>query len=84
MKKVGRYSVVALNRGRSSGLEVGNTLAISKKPPAVRDRQRGDWVDLPAERVGLLMVFRTFDKMSYALVLESSQPGNVGDLVSSP
>lgn len=84
VQKVGRYSVVALNRGRASGLEVGNTLAISKKPPAVRDRQRGDWVDLPAERVGLLMVFRTFDKMSYALVLESSQPGNVGDLVSSP
>lgn len=84
VKKVGRYSVVALNRGQAAGLAVGNTLAISKKPLAVRDRQRGDWVDLPAERIGLLMVFRTFEKMSYGLVLEVSQPTNVGALVSSP
>jgi len=39
---------------------------------------------LPEERYGLLMVFRTFDRVSYALVMDASRPVNVLDTVANP
>jgi hypothetical protein len=39
---------------------------------------------LPDERVGLLMVFRTFERVSYALVMEASQPITLLDTVNNP
>lgn len=39
---------------------------------------------LPDERIGLLMVFRTFDKVAYALVMQAAEPVNVLDLVQTP
>jgi hypothetical protein len=41
-------------------------------------------VKLPDERYGLLMVFRVFDKASYALVMKASRPVNVLDVVTNP
>lgn len=80
----GRNDVVALNRGESHGLAVGNVLAILKHGDVVRDTIERDKVRLPPERVGLLMVFRTFDKMSYALILKTDEPVGAGDIVQNP
>jgi len=41
-------------------------------------------VKLPDERNGLIFVFRVFDKMSYALVMRSTKPIYVGDVVVTP
>jgi hypothetical protein len=41
-------------------------------------------IKLPDERVGLLMVFRTFERVSYALVMQSSREINVSDVVTTP
>jgi len=41
-------------------------------------------IKLPAERYGLVFVFRVFDKVSYALVMNSTQPVNVLDVVRTP
>lgn len=41
-------------------------------------------IKLPDERVGLLMVFRVFERVSYALVMQASQPINKLDSVSTP
>lgn len=87
--QVGRNDVVAINRGAREGLETGNVLAISKSGKMVRDRFakhifRRRRVQLPAERAGLLMVFRIFDRMSYALVLNTQEGLKVGDGVSNP
>ena len=41
-------------------------------------------IKLPDERNGLLMVFRTFDRVSYALVLEVTEVIRVGDRLGSP
>lgn len=80
----GRLDVVAINTGARDGLEVGNVLAIHKLGETVRDPVEGDRVKLPDERAGLLMVFRTFDKMSYGLMLEADRPLAVGDRVMNP
>jgi len=39
---------------------------------------------LPDERYGLLMVFRTFDRASFALVMEASRPVAISDFVVNP
>ncbi len=41
-------------------------------------------IKLPDERNGLVFVFRVFEKMSYALVMRSSKPIYVGDVVQTP
>lgn len=84
LSQVGRMDVVAINRGEREGLEIGNVMAIYKEGGMIRDRVKGDVVKLPEEKAGLLMVFRTFEKMSFALVLEASRPLAVNDLIRRP
>ncbi len=84
VQQVGKYNVVMINRGDREGLKVGNVLAIYKKGEVVVDRVSGGKVSLPDERAGLLMVFRTFNKMSFALVLEADRPLTVGDSLQNP
>lgn len=81
---VGHLDVVALNRGEVDGMEIGDTLAIYKAGEVVRDRIAEDMVTLPPERAGLLMVFRTFEQMSFGLVMNATRPLQVGDLVREP
>nr|WP_255428108.1 LysM domain-containing protein [Ramlibacter cellulosilyticus] len=84
---VGQSSVVALSAGAAQGLDNGTVLAIQKTGPVIQDRSmQGDFarIKLPDERAGLLMVFRTFQNLSYALVLEVTQPVQVGDRVADP
>lgn len=82
--QVGKMNVVMINRGDREGLQIGNVLAIYKKGEVVRDRVKGGSVALPDERAGLLMVFRTFEKMSFGLVLEADRPLSVKDKIRNP
>jgi len=82
--QVGPYDVVVLNRGEREGLEVGNVLAIYKRGALARDRIANETIRLPSERAGLLMVFRTFEKLSYGLVLAAERPLSINDQVRNP
>lgn len=84
LTQVGKLSVVVLNRGEREGIKTGNVLAIYKRGGQVRDRIKGDMVTLPNERGGLLMVFRTFEKLSLGLVLEADRPLSTNDIVKNP
>jgi nucleoid-associated protein YgaU len=78
--------VVAINLGQRDGIEIGHVMAILKDGARVVDK--GDatlpLMKLPDERNGLLMVFRTFDRVSYALVLEITDGVRVGDHLTNP
>lgn len=76
--------VVTLDKGRLDGLTEGNVLAIYKTGEYARDRITGEQVKIPDERSGLLMVFRTYDKLSYALVLHASRSLSIMDKVRNP
>ena len=78
--------VVSINRGKADGLEVGHVLAIQKDGESFVDRTdpAKPTVKLPDERNGLLMVFRTFDKVSYALVLQITDNVRSGDRLINP
>ncbi len=95
---IGQYQLVALNRGSAAGLEPGHVLAISQKGAVVRDRFSkggldsgmaqgltfGKKVQLPAERSGVAMVYKTYDKMSFALIMEATHEIHEGDLAGRP
>lgn len=84
---VGQSQVVMLNRGAAEGVEPGYVLSILKTGRRIDDRtQDGEHAQLklPDERNGLLMVFRTFEHLSYALVLQITEPVTIGDRVANP
>jgi len=83
--QIGALDVVTLNKGSRDGLAAGNVLAIYKTGETVRDHVSGQRsVSIPNERAGLLMVFRTYEKLSYGLVLSANQPLSVLDKVRNP
>jgi nucleoid-associated protein YgaU len=84
VSQVGLRDVVTINKGERDGLVIGNVLAIYKNGGIFDDRIAGDKIKLPDEKAGLLMIFRTYEKMSYGLVLEASRPLSVKDKVRNP
>lgn len=82
--QIGQYNVVVLNRGARDGLEVGNVLAVLKAGNQARDPVTDEIVQLPDERAGLLMVFQTYEKLSYGLVLKATRALSIGDKVTNP
>ena len=78
VQNAGQFDVVAINRGSDHGLDVGHLLGILQKGELVRDRIAGDKVTLPDEQAGLLMIFKTHERMSFGLILESIRPLAVG------
>jgi hypothetical protein len=79
-----RNSVVAVNVGAANGLEVGHVLEIRQHGRVVPDRETREMIQLPAEPIGHLLVFRTFDKIAYGLIMKSSRDVSIGDDVSNP
>jgi nucleoid-associated protein YgaU len=84
VSQVGKMDVVVINRGERESMAVGNVLAIYKNGGMIKDRVKGDMVALPDEQAGLVMVFRTFEKLSLGLVLEADRPLAVNDMVRNP
>lgn len=82
--EVGPQTVVAINLGREDGMEPGDVLSIMRHPGARKDPVRGSEYTLPEERSGLLMVFRTFDHISYGLIMDATRAVHVLDAVQTP
>ncbi|MDQ3272449.1 MAG: peptidoglycan-binding protein, partial [Pseudomonadota bacterium] len=86
VRYAGENQVVVLNRGARDGLERGHVMAIQQTGVQMTDRTDSPrtQIRLPHERNGLLMVFRTFEKVSYALVLQVVDGAKVGDRFINP
>ena len=81
--------MVSINRGKAQGLEVGHVLALFRPGALVAEgtgtrKPGGPPLTLPDERYGLAFVFRVFDRVSYALVMNVTKPVNSQDLVQNP
>ena len=81
---IGQYNVVTINKGEREGLEPGHVLAVFKKGNQTRDPVTNELIQLPSERAGVLMVFRTYEKLSYGLVLEANEHLKLMDEVRNP
>lgn len=92
--ETGRDAVLTLDVGSREGIEVGHVLALYHQPPNVDapDQKVGFFdfmserktLPLPAERIGLAFVFRVFDRVAYALVLNSTKQIELGDWARQP
>ncbi|MDH5736654.1 MAG: LysM peptidoglycan-binding domain-containing protein [Gammaproteobacteria bacterium] len=84
LSSVGTYDTIAINRGEEDGLRIGDILEVYRKGREVDDPNRFFDVRLPAERTGLVMVYLTYDYMSYGIVLQARDYMAVGDPLMSP
>ncbi len=86
MRMAGKDSVVAIDLGHADGLHRGDVLAIRKLPREVVDTTlpTHPLIRIPGRSDGLLMVFRTFEHVSFGLVLEARTEVQVPDEVAQP
>jgi LysM repeat protein len=84
--RAGQNQIVSINRGRRDGIERGHVLAVWRAGRSGVDRTSADQalLRLPDERHGLMFVFRVFERVSYALVLNVQEPVRAGDRWSQP
>ncbi len=97
---IGQYQVVVINRGKRHGIDAGHVLAVDTAGRTVSDvygKQStmshylggsgtafAPKVKLPDERVGTLLVFKSFDRVSYALVVGALDVIHVNDVIHNP
>jgi len=87
ISKSGAFQTIAINLGNRDGVESGNVLNIFRNGSVIADKTETDpnfTVRLPDEKIGVAMVIRSFEKMSYALIMEADMPISVDDNVESP
>lgn len=94
VEMIGQYQVVVVNRGARNGLVPGNVLGIYRLGEVVPDREKNRMVRnltvfaknvrLPEERTGTFLVFKTFDRISYGLVMEAKSTIKVLDKIENP
>jgi hypothetical protein len=94
VRLIGQFDVVLINRGKQDGVDAGDVLAIDRIGDVIRDNGvsnehgvgfgGGTHVRLPDERAGTLLLFKSFDHMSYGLVVAESSPVRVADIVRNP
>ena len=93
---ISRYRVVVLNRGAGDGLNPGDVLTVFQAGEVVKDPfgagtfvckgnlTGGKNVRLPEEQAGSVMVFKVYNRISYALVMQANSEIRVFDAVRSP
>ena len=84
VSQIGQYMVVVMNRGSSTGLSVGDVLSVFQAGETIKDRIKGGNVTLPDEQAGTVMVFKTYDRISYGLVMEATDAIHKLDAVRNP
>ncbi|WP_257263692.1 LysM peptidoglycan-binding domain-containing protein [Endozoicomonas sp. ONNA2] len=83
-KKISKFDTVVINKGNRESLRQGDILAIYRKTQLGFDPLANEQVVLPSERIGLVMVYRPFEKMSYGIVLSAKEDIEVGYILRSP
>ena len=86
--EAGRYNVVSISLGKREGIEIGHVLSLHRNRGETLYREdnvgRPQQFKLPEQRYGLVFVFRVFDRIAYALVMDNDGPVAVADSVRKP
>jgi len=82
--ELGALSIVAINLGDRNFVDEGTVFRVMSKARLKKDPVTGENYKTPEEPVGLAMVFRTFDKVSYAIITNTERQVEPGDVLISP
>lgn len=94
--EAGQFQTITLNKGEADGLDRGTVLSLYRHGKVVKvnlpnnliqkpkDKDTVELVSIPAEEIGLAMVYRTSENLSSAVILESINSVSVGDTASEP
>ncbi|WP_353144519.1 LysM peptidoglycan-binding domain-containing protein [Acinetobacter pragensis] len=77
-------SVVTIDRGALQGVQSGHVFSVNQEGQIVNDPKTREKIQLPGQRIGTIMVFKTFDNLSYAYVLDSDLPIKTGASIQPP
>ena len=86
VSKAGKNQVVVLNIGENDGVQAGDVMSVISDDRRVRDvisRKKNDFVIVPGDESGVIMVFRTFERTSYALIMSSRRSISIYDRVDT-
>jgi hypothetical protein len=84
LREFGPNTIVAISLGKREGMEEGHVLRIMRHVGLSKDPVTNRLYKLPDEESGLLMIFRVFDKVSYALIMDATRPVHIYDAVRMP
>lgn len=85
VSRIGQYQVVVLNKGTEDDMEIGHIVAIeNRNVDEVEDKIADETVEIPNRRAGIAMVFKPFDRVSYALIMKATLPIRLFDKVTIP
>jgi hypothetical protein len=84
LSEFGPMTVVTISLGEREGMEEGHVLRIMRHAGRRKDPVTKSLYRLPDEESGLMMVFRVFEKVSYALIMDVSRPVHLHDVVQTP
>ena len=84
VRQAGQYDVVAISQGIREGLKPGHVLTIYSAGEMLKDPLTKEIITLPAEKSGQMMIFKAYEKVSYALILNATNVVAVGDEVRNP
>jgi hypothetical protein len=84
--QAGQNQIVALNRGLQDGVERGHVFALWRDGRRMRDRsgEKPEDIKLPNERIGMLFVFQVYKRVSYALIVSTTDTARTGDRFTQP
>ncbi len=84
--QIGQYNVVVIDRGTANSLQIGDLLAVYQLGATIRDpvgkSNRG--IRLPNVKAGEILIFRTFRRVSYGLIMHATMPIHILDVVTNP
>ena len=82
VSETGKLNVVVISAGKQNGLEPGHVVAMFRnRGTATHERKN---YALPEKRYGTALVFRVFDRVSYALIMDTEGQAAIGDAIRNP
>jgi hypothetical protein len=98
-REFAKMEVVMINRGLEHEVTAGDVMAIKRTSPAVVETSKGpEYVNdtsrwnqiigtdykMPEEHIGIIMVFKVYEKASMALILSTDKPARINDVITAP
>ena len=84
LREFGPGTIVAISLGKREGMQEGHVMRILRHVGTSKDPVTRRHYKMPDEDSGLLMVFRVYDKVSYALIMDANRPIHLHDALRTP